>query len=94
MKNIGFVGLGTMGFPMAVNLKKAGFEVIGYDGFKAVYEKADFTDKNGRNFKKEVAQAKGDNIPMVRDHAQNVDIIFGEGGLLWAQPKKQKQLLS
>ena len=28
-KKIGFVGLGTMGFPMAVNLKKAGFEVIG-----------------------------------------------------------------
>ena len=37
---IGFVGLGTMGFPMAVNLKKAGFEVIGYDAFKGVYEKA------------------------------------------------------
>ena len=39
-KTIGFVGLGTMGFPMAVNLKKAGFEVIGYDGFKGVYQKA------------------------------------------------------
>ena len=25
-KNIGFVGLGTMGLPMAANLKKAGFE--------------------------------------------------------------------
>ena len=24
-KKIGFVGLGTMGFPMAVNLNKAGF---------------------------------------------------------------------
>ena len=39
-KKIGFVELGTMGFPMAVNLKKAGFEVIGYDAFKGVYEKA------------------------------------------------------
>ncbi|MBW7460124.1 NAD(P)-dependent oxidoreductase, partial [Paenibacillus sepulcri] len=26
---IGFVGLGTMGLPMAVNLLKAGFEVYG-----------------------------------------------------------------
>ena len=26
---IGFVGLGTMGLPMAVNLNRAGFEVIG-----------------------------------------------------------------
>ncbi len=25
-KTIGFLGLGTMGFPMAVNLKKAGFD--------------------------------------------------------------------
>lgn len=32
-KKIGFVGLGTMGFPMAINLKKAGYEVIGYDAF-------------------------------------------------------------
>ena len=40
-KKIGFIGLGTMGFPMAVNLKKAGFEVIGYDAFKGVYEKAE-----------------------------------------------------
>ena len=32
-KKIGFVGLGTMGLPMAVNLNKAGFEVIGYDAF-------------------------------------------------------------
>ena len=29
-----------MGFPMAVNLKKAGFDVIGYDAFKGVHEKA------------------------------------------------------
>ncbi len=29
-----------MGFPMAVYLKKAGFDVIGYDAFKGVYEKA------------------------------------------------------
>ena len=30
-KKIGFVGLGTMGLPMAINLNKAGFKVIGYD---------------------------------------------------------------
>ena len=35
-KKIGFLGLGTMGFPMAVKLKKAGFDVIGYDAFKGV----------------------------------------------------------
>ena len=39
-KKIGFVGLGTMGFPMAVNLKKNGFQVIGFDAYKGIYEKA------------------------------------------------------
>ena len=39
-KITGFIGLGTMGFPMAVNLKKAGFNVIGYDAFNGVHEKA------------------------------------------------------
>jgi 3-hydroxyisobutyrate dehydrogenase len=39
-KKIGFVGLGTMGFPMAVNLKKAGFQVIGFDAYKGVRRRA------------------------------------------------------
>ena len=82
-KKIGFVGLGTMGFPMAVNLKKAGFEVIGYDAYKGVYEKANAAGITMVETLKEVA-AKSDEamISMVRDYAQNVDIIFGESGLL------------
>ena len=28
---IGFIGLGNMGLPMAENLQKAGYEVIGFD---------------------------------------------------------------
>lgn len=31
MKRIGFVGLGNMGLPMAANLVKAGYEVVGFD---------------------------------------------------------------
>lgn len=31
MKTIGFVGLGSMGLPMAANLVRAGFAVTGYD---------------------------------------------------------------
>jgi 3-hydroxyisobutyrate dehydrogenase len=30
-KKVGFIGLGNMGLPMADNLRKAGFEVTGYD---------------------------------------------------------------
>lgn len=87
-KKVGFVGLGTMGFPMAVNLKKAGFEVIGYDAFKGAYHKAGVAGITMVQTLKEVAdQADEAVISMVRDYAQNVDIIFGEDGLLSAHPK-------
>lgn len=87
-KNIGFVGLGTMGFPMAVNLKKAGFEVIGFDSYKGVYDKAKEAGITMVETLKEVAeQADEAVISMVRDYQQNVDVIFGEDGLLAAQPK-------
>ncbi|MCM3588374.1 NAD(P)-dependent oxidoreductase [Mesobacillus maritimus] len=89
-KKIGFVGLGTMGFPMAVNLKKAGFEVIGYDAFKGLYEKAKAEGITMVETLKEVAeQADEAIISMVRDYAQNVDITFGENGLLSAEPKNK-----
>ena len=93
-KKIGFIGLGTMGFPMAVNLKKAGFEVIGYDAYKGVYEKAEAAGFTMVETLKEVAeQADEAIISMVRDYAQNVDIIFGEGGLLTANLKIKQLLL-
>jgi 3-hydroxyisobutyrate dehydrogenase-like beta-hydroxyacid dehydrogenase len=66
-----------MGFPMAVNLKKAGFEVIGYDAFKGVYEKAEAAGITMVETLNEVAeQADEAIISMVRYYAQNVDIIF------------------
>jgi hypothetical protein len=69
-KKIGFVGLETMGFPMADNLKKAGFEVIGYDAFKGVYDKAKTAGMKMVDTLKEVAeQADEAMISMVRDHA-------------------------
>ncbi|WP_218008374.1 NAD(P)-binding domain-containing protein [Neobacillus niacini] len=93
-KKIGFVGLGTMGFPMAVNLKKAGFEVIGYDAYKGVYEKASTAGITMVETLKEVAeQADEAIISMVRDYAQNVDIIFNEGGLLSDNLKTKPLLL-
>ena len=89
-KKVGFVGLGTMGFPMAVNLKKAGFDVIGFDAFKGIYEKAKAAGITMVETLNEVAvQTDEAIISMVRDYAQNVDIIFGENGLLSAKPKNK-----
>ena len=87
-KNIGFVGLGTMGFPMAANLKKAGFGVIGYDAFKGVYEKASATGIATVQTLREVADKADEAIvSMVRDYPQNLDILFGKDGLLTGNVK-------
>lgn len=87
-KKIGFVGLGTMGLPMAVNLNKAGFEVIGYDAFAGSRDKAKAAGVRVAESLKEVAELADDAIvSMVRDHAQNVEVILGEGGLLSVNPK-------
>lgn len=93
-KKIGFIGLGTMGFPMAVNLKNAGFEVIGYDAWKGVYDKATAAGFTMVDTVKEVAeQADEAVISMVRDYAQNVDVIFGENGILTGQNTDGKTVI-
>src|SRR3954447_14010543 len=78
-KKIGFIGLGTMGFPMAVNLKKAGFEVIGYDAFKGAYEKAGAAGITMVQTPKEVAaQAEG-------HHFHGARLSPERGPHLWRQ---------
>ncbi len=77
-----------MGLPMAINLNKAGFEVIGYDAFAGSREKAKTAGITVAESLKDVAEQADDAIvSMVRDYAQNLDVILGEGGLLSANPK-------
>lgn len=86
-KRIGFIGLGTMGLPMAVNLNKAGFEVVGYDAFAGSREKAAARGVRVVESLREVAEQSDDAIiSMVRDHQQNLDVLLGEGGVLAAKP--------
>jgi len=40
MTTIGFIGLGNMGMPMAVNLRKAGHEIKAFDTSPAVLDQA------------------------------------------------------
>lgn len=87
-KKIGFVGLGTMGLPMAINLNKAGFEVIGYDAFDGSRERAKAAGITVATTLKEVAEQADDAIvSMVRDYDQNVEILLGDDGLLSVDPK-------
>ncbi|MET3684425.1 3-hydroxyisobutyrate dehydrogenase [Alkalibacillus flavidus] len=87
-QKIGFVGLGAIGFPMAVNLVKAGYDVVGYDAFKGVYEKAEAEGLTMVETVKEVADQSDEAvISMVRNYEQNVDVIFGENGLVAGDSK-------
>jgi 3-hydroxyisobutyrate dehydrogenase len=73
---------------MAVNLNKAGFEVIGYDAFEGSRGKARAAGVTVAESLREVAEKSDDAIvSMVRDYAQNVDVILGADGLLSAGPK-------
>lgn len=86
-KRIGFVGLGTMGLPMAVNLGRAGFEVVGYDAFEGSRERARSAGISIAGSPREVAERADDAVvSMVRDYEQNVDVILGEDGILSAPP--------
>lgn len=77
-----------MGLPMAVNLNKAGFEVIGYDAFEGSCQKAIAAGITVAETLKDVAQQADDAVvSMVRDYGQNVDVILGEDGLLSVNPK-------
>lgn len=73
---------------MAVNLNKAGFEVIGYDAFEASREKAKAAGiRVAATLKAVVERADDAVVSMVRDYAQNVEVILGQDGLLSAHPR-------
>jgi len=46
MTRVGFIGLGIMGGPMAANLVKAGFDVVGYNRSRGKVDR--FVEAGGR----------------------------------------------
>lgn len=86
MKRVGFIGLGNMGGPMASNLVKAGFEVIGYD------LAADNLDRAGRAGIRpaaslaEAVRAAEAVVTMLPAGAHVRAVYEGEGGILASVP--------
>ncbi|MFD4819854.1 NAD(P)-dependent oxidoreductase [Peribacillus butanolivorans] len=79
---IGFVGLGEMGLPMALNLQKSGFQVYAYDINKGIYEKLQQQGIICCGSIKEVAENSDHAvISIVRTVAQTESVIFGEDGI-------------
>jgi len=83
MSYIGFVGLGHMGLPMAVNLIKAGHTVIGFD-LNPQAMKA-FTASGGQtatHLQQIAAEGKDTIITMLQTGEQVKSVCLGDNGLL------------
>ena len=82
MKKIGFIGLGNMGEPMATNLVKAGFDVIGFDLIKEAKKKA---ERNGIQIAKDAVSTleNVDALISMLPASEHVESLYlGEEGLL------------
>lgn len=82
MRRVGFIGLGIMGAPMALNLVRAGFEVIGYN---RSYPAVERLVKGGGKAAISVTEAVGGAdavITMLPDSPDVEQVALGPGGVL------------
>ena len=79
---VGFIGLGTMGQPMSLNLVKAGYPVVAYNRTRS---KAEALDKEGvqiADSPREVAQRALTVIVMVSDSPDVEQVVLGKEGVI------------
>ena len=81
-KDVGFVGLGIMGRPMAGNLLKAGYSLTVYDMVATSVEELATDGARPASSSKEVAQRTPVVITMLPDSADSEAAILGPNGVL------------
>ena len=81
-KDIGFVGLGIMGRPMAKNLLKAGYSLAVYDVVGTSVEELATDGATVASSSREVAENTSAVITMVPDSADSEAAILGTNGVL------------
>jgi 2-hydroxy-3-oxopropionate reductase len=81
-EQIGFIGLGIMGKPMARNLLKAGYSLTVYDIVGEPMEELVTDGARGASSNREVAAASPKIITMLPDSADSEIAILGSGGVL------------
>jgi len=82
MEKIGFIGLGIMGKPIALNLLKAGFSVIAYNRTKEKVKAIVYAGGKEGLTPKEVAANSDIIITIVADSPDVQDVILGENGVI------------
>ena len=82
MKRVGFVGLGTMGRPMALNLLNAGYEMCVCDIVSDATEELKAAGARVLDHPFEVAEASEVVMTMLPDSPEVEEVYLGEKGLL------------
>ncbi|UCH15850.1 MAG: 2-hydroxy-3-oxopropionate reductase [Bacteroidales bacterium] len=83
MKNIGFIGLGIMGKPMAKNLLKAGYQLIVYDiNAEPVKELFEAGAREGTS-SQDVASQSEVIITMLPNSPEVREVVLGEKGIIY-----------
>jgi 2-hydroxy-3-oxopropionate reductase len=82
MERIGFIGVGIMGKPMAINLLKAGYDVTVLDVNKKAMDEVIAGGAKGAGTPKEVAENNDIIITMLPDSPDVEAVIFGVDGVL------------
>ena len=86
MADIGFIGLGNMGGPMAANLVAAGHQVVGFDVVPASLEAAVERGVTAAANAQEAAAAAPIAITMLPAGTQVREVYTGENGIIAAAP--------
>lgn len=81
-RDVGFVGLGVMGKPMARNLIQAGYSLTVYDVVATSVEEIAMEGAKAASSSAEVAQSTPVVITMVPDSAESEAVILGPTGVL------------
>ena len=84
MTQIGFIGIGNMGGPMAANLIKAGHNVIAFDPVPAALERAEVQGASVAGSPAEAATDAETVVTMLPAGQHVRDVYLGEGGVIAA----------
>lgn len=84
---VAVIGLGSMGFGMATSLRRAGFEVTGFDVNDEMVARFVATGGRGAQSPAEAAQAADVVISVVVNAAQTEAILFGAEGVAETLPE-------
>lgn len=82
MRTIGFIGLGTMGLPMAQNLLKKGFNVIAYNRTGSKVDSLSAQGAESADSPKEVARTADVVVTMLSDNPSVEEVYYGSNGIL------------